>query len=306
MVSQVDRSALFQLPGGVESVPEPQRPKAEDEQPAPVPPFPFPSIAFVWEGHVTVVHSPELDTGVGSLEFEVVSYNDANGTLDTARCLVSPGSDGKPLVSGRVTGGLWKGKYWDEAVSTFDQARESLDRTHAFNLRKIRDMEVSGDNAERAAEWRQRHAALTDRIRELRAREEAADESYRSTAKGLIEAIFTFVIDAVEWINTPEQFIVRIASEVPSRKLKTSRVRRLHERPRHILLDKNAIKTRWQAAQEDTGRAAPMPHLRRGHYRTLSAERYAEKRGKRIWVRATHVAGQCVEWRQDGVSYTVL
>ncbi|KKK48905.1 hypothetical protein LCGC14_3140470, partial [marine sediment metagenome] len=74
--------------------------------------------------------------------------------------------------------------------------------------------------------------------------------------------------------------------------------------PRYILLDKTAIKSRY-ADSAPSGRASPLPHLRRGHYRTLMAERF-KRPGCRIWVRATHIKGNDVEWREGDRHYKVI
>lgn len=111
------------------------------------------------------------------------------------------------------------------------------------------------------------------------------------------------LLHCLRYINAPERFIVRETSKkTPKRKV--SGVPRLNQRPRYILLDKTSIKTRYSSSQHGEHRS-PIPHLRRGHYRTLTAERYKEK-GKRVWVRATHVKGNEVEWREGDRFYKVV
>ncbi len=67
---------------------------------------------------------------------------------------------------------------------------------------------------------------------------------------------------------------------------------------------KDQIADRWHRAHMANVRASPMPHLRRGHYRRLRDDGTGEKR--RVWVRASHVGGKCVEWRDGDVTYKVV
>ncbi len=104
-------------------------------------------------------------------------------------------------------------------------------------------------------------------------------------------------------IHQPAHFIVTCAPSKTGRLL-PGQIPRLHSRPQHLVIDKDSIATRFANANPDKHRS-PMPHLRRGHYRTLAANRYKEP-GKRVWVRATHVKGNTVEWREGDRHYKVL
>lgn len=50
--------------------------------------------------------------------------------------------------------------------------------------------------------------------------------------------------------------------------------------------------------------ASPMPHQRRGHWRTLQAERYGDRRGQRVWVKPAWIGS--VEWSHKGNVYRVI
>lgn len=105
------------------------------------------------------------------------------------------------------------------------------------------------------------------------------------------------------FINQEESFIV---AESPKKipKTKRGKIPRMYARNRYIVLKKNEVKKRYLDSQP-SGRKPTMPHLRRGHFRTLQSPRYHE-RGRRVWVRATHVKGNEVEWREGDRFYRVL
>jgi hypothetical protein len=110
----------------------------------------------------------------------------------------------------------------------------------------------------------------------------------------------------IAWINHQDHYTVELNPESRPKKPKKNRIARWTEREHHILLTRNDITEEWQRIHRGGTHASPMPHLRRGHYKTLRADRYKEARGKRIWVRATHVNGECVEWRNGAISYKVI
>lgn len=118
-----------------------------------------------------------------------------------------------------------------------------------------------------------------------------------------ISDTFANVMTVLVYINAPQRFIIE---EKPQRipKVRRGQVPRIKQRSRYIVLDKSAIKTRYLAARAPSDRS-PMPHLRRGHYRILQNPRFKSK-GSRVWVRATHVKGNVVEWREGGRFYKVL
>lgn len=116
---------------------------------------------------------------------------------------------------------------------------------------------------------------------------------------GMIWNLVRFLL----FINDEAHFIIRRSPTKTSR-AKRDKIPRLHQRPTYIVLDKQAITTRYLESSP-SNRRSPMPHLRRGHYRTLVAERFKEP-GKRVWVRATHVKGNEVEWREGDRHYKVV
>ena len=106
-----------------------------------------------------------------------------------------------------------------------------------------------------------------------------------------------------EHIHQPGNFIVKNTPEKMRKPLK-GKIPRMHSRPTYIVVDKAAITRRYAAANPGIHKS-PVPHLRRGHYRTLASNRYKEP-GKRVWVRATHVKGNDVEWREGDRHYKVI
>ena len=140
-----------------------------------------------------------------------------------------------------------------------------------------------------------------DDLRALRVNEE---DPNGSKAHDVLPGLFMNVITFLAYINAPERFMVK---QTPKKmgKAKKGQIPRLYQRPQYIILDKQNIKTRYLNSQPK-GHKSPMPHLRRGHYRTLTSEKYKRKQGQRVWVRATYVKGNTVEWREDDRYYEVI
>lgn len=67
----------------------------------------------------------------------------------------------------------------------------------------------------------------------------------------------------------------------------------------------NWLKENAEHGNELTIGVVELTDLRRGHYRTLSAPIYKVP-GQRVWVRATHVQGNTVEWREGDRFYKVI
>jgi hypothetical protein len=112
-------------------------------------------------------------------------------------------------------------------------------------------------------------------------------------------------LQEVQWINKPDHFTVEVGPvEQPrKRKAKDGRARRIAERSKFIVLTKNEIAEAWHRTHRGGTHASPVPHLRRGHYRTIDAAKATGPR--RVWVRAAHVNGECVEWREGDRRYKV-
>lgn len=123
-------------------------------------------------------------------------------------------------------------------------------------------------------------------------------------ATDVLPGLLVNITSFLAYINAPERYIVQ---QTPQKmgKPKKGQIPRIYQRPQYIILDKQGIKTRYTDSQP-SDRRSPMPHLRRGHYRTLTAERYKAKQGQRVWVRATHIKGNEVEWREGDRFYKVI
>lgn len=139
----------------------------------------------------------------------------------------------------------------------------------------------------------------TDEMRALRADEESPTGNPSEMLTGMVWNLIRFLL----YINDEARFVVS-KSPVKMSRPKKGRIPRIHQRPTYIVIDKQAITTRYLQSQT-TGRRSPMPHLRRGHYRTLAADRY-KKPGRRVWVRAAHIKGNDVEWREGERQYKVI
>jgi len=107
-----------------------------------------------------------------------------------------------------------------------------------------------------------------------------------------------------------EHFIQRKDTIPAARAAKTAKTADLKpwldERlPQIILIDPNRV-NEFRDGRPTAGgtHASPRPHQRRGHWKTLSAERFKEARGKRLWIKPTWVGD--TEWECDGQVYKVL
>lgn len=129
------------------------------------------------------------------------------------------------------------------------------------------------------------------------------EDSEPLVSQGHFAHYLPFALRFLRLVNAPSCYVVETDTQ-EKRKPISGRISRLRERPTYILLDKDTIKRRYRDSQP-SGRASPMPHLRRGHYRTLASNVYKEP-GKRVWVRAAHVAGNTVEWREGKRHYKVI
>lgn len=114
---------------------------------------------------------------------------------------------------------------------------------------------------------------------------------------------FAIALAGLYYINRPNTYIVE-NNPKKTAKPKKGKIPRIHSRPKYILLEKEAIHKRYLDSQP-SGRKSPVPHLRRGHYRTLTDKRYKDS-GRQVWVRATHIKGNDVEWRDGDRYYKVI
>lgn len=128
-------------------------------------------------------------------------------------------------------------------------------------------------------------------------------ENDAARAGQMMAGLFWNMLRTLCYVSAPDHFVVERRPAKLGR-AKAGQIPRLHSRPSYIVLDKQAIKRRYEQASDPSGRRSPCPHLRRGHYRTLGAERYKNP-GQRVWVRAAHVSGNTVEWREGDRYYKV-
>lgn len=302
-----------------------------DDEHYPIPPFPFPQMCMVGSGGVIVLQSPVMDEATGVLEFEMIMYGpDANDFFQRATCVVDSttlNEDGQFPMKLQGIQGLWNGTYWDEdlpysavddhgleAEEMVKQLHQSRKRTeeHLAQAKKSGDphrIQEAQDIYDRVLEDQTKSEELIAQVR--RAHEDVALLEKKSTEMQFKEArdAFYLGLQEVNWINHPNHFTLEVQEDPGSRKKKKAkkgRIRRMGERPRHVILKRSEIENRWRKAHQGGTHAPPIPHLRRGHYRTLRSDRWGDKQGQRIWVRASHVGGECVEWRDGDVHYKVL
>jgi hypothetical protein len=104
---------------------------------------------------------------------------------------------------------------------------------------------------------------------------------------------FTRALLVLSYINRPDRCLV----ERTERKRKPGKSRKSRksgpQASRHILIPRDVVVSEYRSAHPGIKK---MPHFRRGHWRTLRAERYGEKRGTRIWVRPTQVGEPDITW----------
>jgi len=126
-------------------------------------------------------------------------------------------------------------------------------------------------------------------------------DSFDPLNKCLVDIASTVLLGNA-YINHPDYMIVEAApkKERPS----NHKIRRIHERPEFISLHRTAVRDSWARA---TGNgAAKCPHMRRGHFKTLRAERWGpEKRGTKVWVRPCTIHGEEITWTERNRMYTV-
>lgn len=333
LVPIIDRCALFEFS-------EEQMENAQMHVPAdlskddgdyPIPPFPFPSLCITSSEQVLVLHSPSMNEETGLLEFGMMLYHPRlehswEEFFQQATCVVEAtklDDDGQFPMKLRDLKGVFGGRYFDEdspligGTKIIEDAAKGAKDQHAKELKKaqsqLEEIRAAGKSVVEAegiiADLAERHSeieALEERL-ESNAREmtRAEKEGTRVVIEGVSDAFYKG-LQTVNWINHPDHFTIELEAVEGRKKKKANRIRRTHERSSHIILTKTEIATRWHTAHQGGTHASPLPHLRRGHYKTLRAARFKEKRGQRIWVRASHVGGECVEWRHGDRSYKVL
>lgn len=321
LVPLVERCAIFEFTA--EQIDKADRFVEPVSELEPVPPFPFPQMCLLGPGGVLILKSPEMDEETGVLQFETIAGYTGKGLFQRAICTVETKT--LPLVT-QVSDsrGVFDGQYFDadtppgsttakrddraarveQHAQLMAQAREAMvSAKRAGDIHKARRMEALIADAEQAQD---RWLALLPQLDA--ATEEVSDlgDRFSDTAVVAVGEVFQTALRQVNWINKPDHYTVEIGPSAPPRKRKKKgdRATRLGDRTRHIVLTKHEIAEAWHRVHRGGTHASPLPHLRRGHYRTLLSDRYKQKR--RVWVRATHVNGQCVEWRDGDVRYKVV
>ncbi len=141
------------------------------------------------------------------------------------------------------------------------------------------------------------------------------DEMRRINEAGASEASFKtvpyMVLQFLAYLSLCDQHLVErraAGKEAGSeRSRRTARLKPwLDERlPQVILIDPDRVGD-FRTAGGGTGgaHASPCPHQRRGHWKTLSAERFKAARGRRLWIKPLWVGDRV--WERDGQVYRVL
>lgn len=235
-------------------------------------PLPFPKIAIVHDWQVYV-----LDLFWLSKEANIIAGN--------ILALTCPFPEHRHVYEIAISGYV-----------EVDISQEAVDRKLAATLSDVRYTSAINGNPTYIT-----NDADADDLRALRVNEEDPNSH---SARDVLPGLFMNVITFLSYINAPERFMVK-QSPKKMGKAKKGQIPRLYQRPQYIILDKQSIKTRYLDSQSK-GHKSPMPHLRRGHYRTLTSEKYKRKQGQRVWVRATHVKGNTVEWREGDRYYEVI
>lgn len=326
LASVVDRCALFEFTD--EQVDQAKAHVPADlsvERPHPIPPFPFPQMCLVGSAGVIVLQKPSMDEATGILKFEMMmcAFGGGGVFFQKAMCVVDSTRlepNGNFPMELRDLEGIWDGRFWGDEhnslmAENFEEgmdfiSRRKKEQKELAALRAAGKSEAADELERKLAELRVQRADIQRKIVKKNGElKDLGKEAADLQAEQMRDA-FYLGLQEVNWINHPNHFTVRSCAASPKRKPKKrqkgTRVRRLRERERYIVLTKQEITEEWRRIHQGGTHAPPIPHLRRGHYKILRAARFKEKKGQRVWVRATHVNGHCVEWRDGDVRYKVL
>lgn len=103
-------------------------------------------------------------------------------------------------------------------------------------------------------------------------------------------------------INLPSQFVVE-ATPRKERPIDAPKIPRTHERKTYTFLSPLQIKARYGSAPGNEHLKHVSPHARRRHFRRLSSDKYVNKKGQIVEVKATWVGAE--EWTFAGKKYRV-
>jgi hypothetical protein len=123
----------------------------------------------------------------------------------------------------------------------------------------------------------------------------------------LVERFSCVVLDALAAIQYSTGYLVQERRHSPPSKqeCKTARLKPWlrEDLPRFVILRPGELRP-LKGAPLGGSHSSPLPHRRRGHWALLSAERYVNKRGQRVWVRPAWIGDR--EWVLDGRQYKVV
>lgn len=132
-----------------------------------------------------------------------------------------------------------------------------------------------------------------------------AKEIRRLEVKDFINSVNTFM-DQATYIDLPRHYIVEeTPNHVAKGKVKTAKIPRYDDRPRWRILDPEGVKKVYRAKASAGGHhASPVPHMRIGHTKTLTAPRWKAKRWQTVHVRPSWIGDK--EWDGERAKYKVI
>lgn len=255
-----------------------------------VPPFPFERVAVVhWNG-CAVLWEPVLDGD--ALLCRIVAFWTRTNEPTKTEAVIAEATVAVSHLEGTPRR---PPECLDARALFFDEAGRITSRAPGDDVRPYEPPRHA--RAPALADTMARIRDLEQQLADTRQRVAAAAAS--ALANGLYRAFKN-----VAWINRPGHYVARRgAGASATRDRSPDRIRRLPERPVHIVLTHEQIERGWHGTH---GGGSKMPHLRRGHYRVLRSEMWTNKRGQTVWVRPARVGGEQVEWRAGDTHYVVV
>jgi len=118
----------------------------------------------------------------------------------------------------------------------------------------------------------------------------------------IMYAILTHLLDFVDLVNCPRNFITRVSPAQPGRSVEW-----VERKSHYIVLSAEHNKQILRGGRADySGTITRAMHNRRAHFRRLTAERFKAKRGLTVWVKASWVGPKEWQDRASGNQYKVL
>jgi len=279
-----------------------------------IPHFPFPRLAFVQDGLVVCMSQPYMDLDEEQFDFSVLVYeHDWKAVPTDAK------TSYRVMVLGDVTVDGNTGSVTDykmRAAYNFADASPILyvdgEPRHPWGRRAPVAAETDDNSRRKINEMSEEEIErkIEQNNRELERLEDELDKAESQLGDQLeqrLVSVFEYGMRLVYWSVHPDRFTVERSPASGRKPKKKGKTLRLPERTTMIVMTRTQIENAWRDANRGVGvHASPIPHLRRGHFRELKSERFGVNRGKRVWVRPTHVVGKCVEWRQGDKFYKVI